>query len=375
MKKLTFFLIFFLLFSLANEAMAQYRRGGTRRISNYTSGRIAFSPIKRYNAIGVTVNALNYFGDLSPLSNATSTDISFTRPGIGLFAQHRFGPRYSLRLTASWGRLSGSDESAEATDPDAFFRYARGLHFRNDIKELSLVAIFDLFPNNGTASTRVVFTPYLYVGGGLMFHNPQALAPAGLLSADGSPHPQAGQWVDLEPLGTEGQYATLPADYPPVETYSKMQINFPLGLGIRYRVSSNMDFSFEMGARFLFFDYIDDVSDRYIDLGLFNTGDSDQDILARALSDRSREATFANSGTARNQAIIDSRLTLQDYVSAGDGNVYTTYGGFGRFRGATDTGDPGNIRGNSEDNDFYWVTSLQLSYILGGGGFRKAKFR
>jgi len=374
MKKLTFLLLFFLIFSLANEVMAQRYRG-TRRISNYTSGRIAFSPVKRYNAIGVTVNALNYFGDLSPLSNALSTDISFTRPGIGIFAQHRFGPRYSLRLTASWGRLSASDESAEATDPDAFFRYARGLHFRNDIKELSLVAIFDLFPNNGTASTRVLFTPYLYVGGGLMFHNPQAKAPENLLSADGSPHPQAGQWVDLEPLGTEGQYSQLPADYQPVESYSKMQINFPLGLGIRYRVSSNLDFSFEMGARFLFFDYIDDVSGLYIDQGLFDTGDSDQDILARALSDRSREATFADSGTPRNFDVINGRLTLQDYVSDGDGATYTAYGGFGSYRGPTDTGDPGNLRGNSADNDFYWVTSFQLSYILGGGGFRKAKFR
>ena len=51
-----------------------------------------------------------------------------------------------------------------------------------------------------------------------------------------------GEWVDLEPLGTEGQYS----DFYDVDTYSKFGIAIPFGLGVRYKLNQNFDIEFEI---------------------------------------------------------------------------------------------------------------------------------
>ena len=135
---------------------------------------------------------------------------------------------------------------------------------------------------------------------------------------------------------------------------------------MRIRLPDNFNFSFEIGYRHTFTDYIDDVSRSYVDLGLL---DSD---LARALSDRSMEATGAVSGQARDLALIDAAQGTTTYNSGGA--AYTVYRGFGQGRPAEGS-DPGNIRGNKSDNDIYIVTSFQISYILGTGAAGRAKFR
>ena len=87
------------------------------------------------------------------------------------------------------------------------YRYQRNLSFRNRVKELSVVASFDLFENDATYISRVKWTPYAFLGVSAFLHNPQGLVPENDLN--GNPLPQAGEWVDLQPLGTEGQKATL----------------------------------------------------------------------------------------------------------------------------------------------------------------------
>src|SRR5687768_15372169 len=85
-----------------------------RRISAFRGKKFHFGKEKRYNAIGISLNALNYYGDLAPRPNRFSTDISFTRPAIGLSFTHRFGPRYQLTGSFTYGTLRGDDkESAD----------------------------------------------------------------------------------------------------------------------------------------------------------------------------------------------------------------------------------------------------------------------
>ena len=55
------------------------------------------------------------------------------------------------------------------------------------------------------------------------------------------------------------------------------------------------------------------------------------------------------------------------YTSEFDGQTYTVFAGYGHEHA-------GNTRGNSGDNDIYFVTSIKLTYIL-GGTFQNAKFR
>jgi hypothetical protein len=75
------------------------------------------------------------------------------------------------------------------------------------------------------------------------------------------------QWVDLQPLRTEGQGF---AEFPTRKPYKLTQMNLPVGAGIKYYMNDNMTLSFEIIHRKTFTDYIDDVSTNYIDPALFS---------------------------------------------------------------------------------------------------------
>lgn len=337
-----------------DTADAQIRRRKIRknnkRMANFKGRKAWFPKVNRYNSVGITLNSFHYFGDLSPLSSRLSTDLSLTRPAVGVSFAHRFGPRYSLRGSFRYGTLRGDDYvSADPGDNDAIYRYIRNLHFRNRIKELSVEGVVDLFSNEATYISRVQWTPYIFAGIAVFHHNPQAYVN------ENSTLTEAGTWVDLEPLGTEGQYSDLPETAVNFgnEPYKLIQIAIPAGIGVRYRLNQILDFSFEVGTRYLFTDYIDDVSKNYVDPSVLNSD------LAREMADRSQEATAAISGDDRNFVAINDATT--DYN--GDG----FYDGFG-------TEQTFNLRGNKDDNDFYFVTTFRVAYIL-GSSLTRAKFR
>jgi hypothetical protein len=355
MRKLCFIIAsVVLLLGSAPDLFAQLNRKmikkNNRHMATYRGKKHGFGRNNVYSGIGISLNALNYFGDLAPVPSKFSTDISFTNPGFGLSFFHRFGPRYTLQIQYMYGTLKGSDaESADKGDKEnGIFRHQRNLSFRNHIHELSAVAYFDLFENQATYISRVKWTPYVYVGFAGFYHNPQALAPDKDLK--GNILPQAGQYVDLQPLGTEGQNANLkPGDVNyGLEKYSLIQFAIPFGVGARFKLNEVMDLWADIGFRYTFTDYLDDVSANYVDLGVFT------DPLAQALSYRAGELNPPASN-------------LESYVSEGDGQTYSTLPGYGREQ-------KDNIRGNKSLNDIYMVTSIRLSYIL-GKNFHKAKFR
>ncbi|MGK7392540.1 MAG: DUF6089 family protein [Candidatus Cyclobacteriaceae bacterium M2_1C_046] len=362
----TILLLFFTVDFSYGQINRRKIRKNNKRISNFRGQKSWFGKDKVYNYIGVSVNSLNYFGDLAPLSSRVSTDLSFTRPGIGLFFAHRFGPRYTFRVKFNYGTLRGDDfESADLNDENARFRYVRNLHFRNRIKELTLTGIFDLFKNEASYISRVQFTPYAFVGISVFHHNPQALVNPN------SSLPEAGQWVDLQPLGTEGQYANLDLDdvnYG-IDPYSKIQLAIPMGLGIRYRINQVVDLSFETGFRYLFTDYIDDVSANYVNL------DRLDDPLAIELSDRSREQTAAVSGadrTLNNPNIAEIVNRRMDGTNGRPVMIDPVTGEYLIAGFGFESRD--NMRGNVGDRDIFMVTSIKVSFIL-GASFRRAKFR
>ena len=359
MRKLCLVLIsVFLLIGSSTDTFAQLNRKAlkknNKRIASFRGKKSGFQKANIYSGIGFSVNALNYFGDLAPLPSKFSTDISFTNPGLGISLFHRFGPRYTLQLQYMYGTLKGSDsESAQPKDPNTGgFRHQRNASFRNRIHELSAVAYFDLFDNQATYISRVKWTPYAYLGIALFYHNPQAQAPAKDLQ--GNALAQAGQWVDLQPLGTEGQNATLnPGDVNyGIKPYSLLQVAIPFGLGARFRLNEVMDLWADLGFRYTFTDYLDDVSANYVDLGVFKN-----DPLAQALSYRSGEVPASD---------LIAGVAPYQYTGR-DGNQYSVLPGYGsEFKD--------NKRGNKSQNDIYMVTSIRLTYIL-GATFHKAKFR
>ena len=346
MKKIyILFALGFCMLSVLDEAYAQRRDNYRGDISKFRGFRNKFPKQSKYVSLGLTVNALNYFGDLAPKSGIFSTDISLTKPGFGLVGSYRMGERFSLRGSFTYGRIHGDDK--EAADPEgeeSVYRYVRNLHFRNAIKELAVTAVFDLYKHKRSYISRVEFTPYAFFGVAVLHHNPQAK-----VSADFG-GPEAGQWVDLEPLGTEGQYV----EGSGVDKYSKFQIAIPLGIGVRYKVSQNFDLAFEIGYRHLFFDHLDDVGGNYIDKNRLEGG---LNGLAAEMSDGSVRVEETEPYYLYNSPI---------------GEPYMVIPGYGHENG--EAAGP-NIRGNSADKDIYIITSLQLSYVFGARNFKRAKFR
>ncbi len=357
-------LLLFFIFSLSDTALAQRKRKSylkrkNKKISTYRIGSVHFDKNKRYSLLAIGLGSMNYFGDIAPKESLASTDIKLTKPGVSLHYLYRFHQNMFVRANFTWGRIKGDDfKSADPYDKSggSAYRYVRNLHFRNDIKELSATLSWDFFPNHGTFLNRVRFVPYVFAGVAVFYHNPKAVAPQ--TDRNGNPLPEAGQWVALQPLGTEGQNSDY---YPDKKPYSKIQLSLPMGIGLRWAVKKRWDLELEATYRWLFFDYIDDISDHFVDLGAL---DSD---LARVMSDRSMEQTAANTGEPRDFQAINEAATVYTYTSLYDGQTYTTYRGYGHEH-------PDNVRGGVNENDVILSISFKVAYII-TGSFKRAKFR
>lgn len=291
----------------------------------------------QYGAVGVSIGAMNYFGDITPQPNFVSFRLGSTRPTVGVNYTYKFAPRLAVKGALNWGRLIGEDAlSASSNEGENFGRYKRNLSFRNDIKELSAVAVIDLFENSDVFQKRQDFVPYAFLGVALFHHNPKAYyqngSRLGLSKADDIPT----GWYDLQPLGTEGQHLSNGA-YP--SPYKRVQVAIPFGLGMRYKIDQNFDLSFEVSWRKTFTDYLDDASGTYVNKSGFLKGPSSiRSKAAAILSDRSEEAF---PGLA---------------VSDPSGTPYKIVPGYGTFKDKN--------RGDTSRKDWYISTNFNLSYII-----------
>lgn len=357
-SKLFCFLLILLTLGWNLDADAQDRRrkkqykNQNNRIAQFSGKKLAFSNARRYITLGASMNALNYFGDIAPTSTIGSTDISFTRPGLGISSSVRIGSSLSIRAEFLYGRLSSSDyEVSDPNDSDAIFRYARNLQFRNDIKDFSLVGVYDIFQNPYSVIMRLNFTPYVFAGVSVFHHSPQGLVPseANLTGEFFTPE-QAGEWVPLRDLQTENQ------------TYSNFQVSIPFGAGVRFRINQLLDLEAEINYRYLFFDYIDDVSTNYVDKGLLGSD------LARIMSDRSQEVVDVLSGENRFDALVNSESinTNPAVYTGADGVQYSHIPGYGQ---------PGSQRGSANDRDIFIVTTIRAVFMIGPSPFSRKGFR
>lgn len=352
MKMRSFILIVLsiMMIGLANNADAQRRskykkrKQTNKKISHYKGGQRGFGRFHPYLFAGAQLNAGNYFGDLAPVNKKASTDVSFTRPGFGLEAGYKFHNSIAVRAGLNWVRVSAEDFSADPTSEAGLPRYARNLSFRNDIKEFQLGVEISLLPNYGGVDQRLPLNGYLFIGGAVFLHEPMGKVPDFDYQTDptgGTAAPQAGEWVKLRPLLTEGQ------------EYKNVEFSIPIALGATMRLpGTNLNASLEFGFRYLFTDYIDDVSSNYVGLDQFT------DPVARILSDRSAEAT-SFKGDARDLAGLGINNSATGFYSSG-------------FIGA---GTQDAIRGNPDNNDMIFVTQLKVRYLLSSAPKRSAKFR
>jgi len=245
---------------------------------------------------------------------------------------YKWNPYLFFRASFSYGRIKGNDYVNAGYDIDDIYRKLRNVTFRNDLIELKADFIYDLVGNFLHYRKRPEYVPYVFAGIAYFHHNPQGLSPSG-------------RWVNLKPLSTEGE--GLPGTGK--KNYSLHQIAIPLGIGIRHRISRQLDFGFEIGWRFTFTDYLDDVSGNYVDRDMLRR---EKGNLAVTMADRTQDA-------------IDKDPRLKDFI-------INRQGGFVNKNNQSINADngyiysyniPGAQRGDG-NKDWYVVTGFHLIYII-----------
>lgn len=178
--------------------------------------------------LGVTFGSMFYSGDISPSDPRAM--IQEMRPAGGVFCRLSSSNVFSTRFSVNFGSVQGDDARQN--------RESRGLSFRTNITEFSVIEEIHAWR---IRHTEYSFTfPYIYGGVGAFYFNPRTQVD--------------GEWVELQPLGTEGQGA--PGYEQP---YSLTQIQIPFGAGIKF-ITRKFTFGLEFGPRLIFTDYLDDVA-------------------------------------------------------------------------------------------------------------------
>lgn len=221
------------------------------------------------------VGMSNFLGDLGG-ANRVGThffrdyEIVMTRPAayIGMryyIPDSRFGATFNLL----YARVSGRDNLTK--DP---YRQNRNLNFRSPIVELSIQMEYYFRKRQQGArynlrevvgAKQVNMDWYIFAGFGGFWFNPKGQ--------------YNGTWYALQPLGTEGQNLV-----PTRRPYRRWSTCIPYGVGGKYGIDQNISVGFEIGFRYTFTDYIDDVSTSYVDNKLIQINNGQ---LAAELADPS----------------------------------------------------------------------------------------
>lgn len=185
--------------------------------------------------IEIMPGVAGYSGDLTQHAVQPNT----AGPAINVNLKYNTGGFVSFRGGIAWGKVSGNDKYN--TDP---FLKARNLNFKTFLWEANLCLEVYL------SDPEIYYSyPYFFGGVGVFHFNPYTTD-------------SAGKKTYLRPLSTGGE--GLP-EYPNIKPYSLTQICLPFGVGWKVKVHEDFTISFEVGIRYLFTPYLDDVSGAYID--------------------------------------------------------------------------------------------------------------
>jgi len=348
MKKHLLFLILtlFIVGLAMDDVEAQTKR--RRRRPTRRGGKMPKR--SKYFSVGGGIGYNNYFGDLAPASGLGSTSFNGANLYIGATGEYRFHPNFSVRAGMALSGISASDAKADpAKDANSLGRYQRNLSFRNDMIEASGMITANLFPVNRGFLKRAPINPYAFIGINLFTNNPKARE-----YGKGS----TGKYIALHDLNTEGQ------GLGGGTAYKTIQLGMPLGVGVKFYITRKIDVSFELGYRFTFTNYLDDVGGSYLDPSTYAAADP----TTVRMSNRTGEIVDVY-GNARKIGGVEVKSLLEgsNYAKATLKDGSTFYYQKGTEKGQAPRGGP------SPD---YWLTSaFHIHYILGSsrGGPRRRR--
>ena len=200
------------------------------------------------------IGAGNFLGDLGG-ANQIGThyfkDFEWveTRPAICIGMRYKLTEFFALKSALTFGQMRGDDKLTDYT-----YRNYRNLSFKSNILEFATQFEASFYREQLGHRYRLrgikgqkgfELYSYGFLGLGAFYFNPQG-------------QDKNGNWVSLQPLGTEGQGLV-----PTRQKYNRVQICIPIGIGFKYTINQKWGIGIEYGLRYTFTDYIDDVSTTY----------------------------------------------------------------------------------------------------------------
>ncbi len=281
---------------------------------------ISFGNEKIQVEAGLNFGPTFFLGDLGGNRGKGSTFVKDVNTELTKLMKGAFISVYpnkwlGLRVAAQYTYVEGSDGIINTTGIHESWRKERNLDFKSDLWEVYTAV--ELYPTMIFAKYddyEPFLKPYGFIGIGMFHFDPQGSITDNLGNKT---------WHKLRPLRTEGQGM---AEYPDRKPYKKIQMNLPMGAGLKVAITPRVSTALELLYRKTFTDYIDDVSTRYIDPNYF-----DQYLSAA-------DATIARKIHDKTFGVVTPGLT--------------------RYQ-------PGTQRGNPKNNDAYFSFAVKLGIKIG----------
>ena len=213
---------------------------------------------------GLRAGFMGYQGDLK---NGVLSQMRFMG-AIG--AQYDLTEHLSARSYVTYGKLQADDSRGTAAMRE------RNLNFQSKLLDWEVGAQYNFFSLNDRW-----WTPYIALGVGLFHFNPYT-KDAG------------GNKVLLQPLSTEGQ-----GILPGVQPYKRTQFSIPLAFGGTYSTGEDTRVGIEFGYRKIFTDYLDDVSNAYVDASALEGARGTKAVELAWRSDEVTGQPYPAAGTGR----------------------------------------------------------------------------
>ena len=243
---------------------------------------------------GITVGPMNLLGDLGGTAGIgrkfiKDNNFQMTKVSFGAWLSYQPSEWLGFRLGLNIGTLEGDDAVIKSKGGFEGARKLRNSNVKTPLQEAFLVAEVypTVFLEYDPTDVFQKIRPYGLLGVGVFRFRPQGTDPL------------TGNWVDLQPLRTEGQ--GFP-EYPDRQPYKLTQLNVPMGIGVKYFLNETMHIGLEVIHRTTFTDYIDDVSTTYIDPALFYAHlPASQAAMAERLANKSLapSSAFYQAGAKR----------------------------------------------------------------------------
>lgn len=210
---------------------------------------------------GFILGGANYSGDLSGAK--ISPTIAQMLPAFGVLLDIQPVNGIRLRMQIAYAQVQGADRFS-----NKIWQKERNLDFKTGIIEGAIISELHLLKWI-PATAEWISSPYIFGGIALFNFNPRTK--------------YKGDWIYLQPLGTEGQGLS---EYPNKRPYEKTTFSFPMGAGLEININETVSVALELGWRWTLTDYLDDLSGTYADYDVLKNGNGD---LAALLAYRKHE--------------------------------------------------------------------------------------